>query len=117
MLSSYGMAWAALAHEGPDLLALPWTQALVGCGVAWLGGYPAYLGRKLTAIYADKPFHAMAELIRDSAVSIVIGLAGYWGGMSQGMNPALMALVLLLAGYAGTRTLATWVDRVIKPKE
>ena len=55
--------------------------------------------------------------IAGGAVSVVIGLAGYWGGMSQAMSPSLLALVLLLGGYAGTRTLSVWVDRMLKPRE
>jgi hypothetical protein len=75
------------------------------------------LGRKLSAEYDSKPFRVKQEFARDAAVSIVIGLAGYLGGMANQVSPATLALVLLLGGYAGTRTLGAWVDRVIQPKE
>jgi hypothetical protein len=114
---TYGVAWAALAHTGPDLLALPWAQAVVGVGVSWVGGFAASLGRMVSASYEGKPFNRQHEFSRDAAVSVVIGLSGYWAGMSQAVSPAPLALVLLLGGYAGTRTLAVWVDRVIRPKE
>ena len=117
LLASYGVAWAAMAAVEPDLLALPWAQALVGCGVSWIGGFAASLGRMVTAAYEARPFRHGHEFSRDGAVSVVIGLGGYWGGMSQAMSPSLLALVLLLGGYAGTRTLSVWVDRVIRPKE
>jgi hypothetical protein len=117
LLTSYGVAWAALAGAGPDLLALPWAQSLVGCGVSWIGGFAASLGRMVTAVYEARPFRYGHEFSRDGAVSVVIGLAGYWGGMSQAMSPSLLALVLLLGGYAGTRTLSVWVDRMLKPRE
>ena len=117
LVSAWGSAWAALAAAGPDLLALPWAQACVGVGVSWLGGFAASLGRMVTATYDGKPFHTAKEFSRDGAVSAVIGMSGYWGGMSQGASPALLVMVLLLAGYAGTRTLAVWVDRVIRPRE
>ena len=117
LLASYGVAWAAMAAAAPDLLALPWAQAAVGCGVSWIGGFAASLGRMVTAAYEARPFRHAHEFGRDGAVSVVIGLGGYWGGMSQGMSPSLLALVLLLGGYAGTRTLSVWVDRMLKPKE
>jgi hypothetical protein len=116
MLTAWGAAWAAIDGAGPDLLSLPWAQALVGCGVSWIGGFAASLSRMVTAVYDGTPFHKKSEFGRDGAVSVVIGLSGYWAGMSQGASPALLALVLLLGGYAGTRTLAIWVDRVIRMK-
>jgi hypothetical protein len=117
LLASWGAAWAAIEAAGPDLIALPWAQALVGVGVAWIGGFAATLGRMVTASYDGTPFRHHYEFSRDAAVSAVIGLSGYLGGMSQAMSPALLALVLLLGGYAGTRTLSVWVDRVIRPKD
>lgn len=117
LLASWGAAWAALEHAGPDLMALPWAQAAVACGVSWVGGFAASLGRMLTAVYEGKPFRRGPEYGRDAMVSVVIGLAGYWGGMSQQASPALLALTLILAGYAGTRVLATWVDRVVHPEK
>lgn len=117
LLFGWASAWAALDHAGPDLLALPWAQALAGVGVAWVGGFAASLGRKLVATYENKPFHTGKEFARDGAVSAVIGMSGYWIGMSQQASPAFVALVLILSGYAGTRTLAVWIDRVIHPKE
>ncbi len=117
LLASWGAAWAALEHAGPDLLALPWAQAAVGCGVAWVGGFAASLGRMLTAAYENRPFRRLHEYGRDAMVSVVIGLAGYWAGMSQQASPALLALTLILAGYAGTRVLAAWVDRVVYPEK
>jgi len=116
MLLAWGSAWAVIDHVAPDLLALPWAQALVGVGVSWVGGFAATLGRMVTAAYDSRPFRHGPEFARDGAVSVVIGLSGYWGGMSQSMSPALLALVLLLGGYAGTRTLSAWVDRVIRPR-
>jgi hypothetical protein len=115
LLASWGAAWAAIETAGPDLLALPWAQALVGCGVAWIGGFAATLGRMVTASYASQPFRLAQELPRDAMVSVVIGMSGYWAGMSQSVSPALLALALLLGGYAGTRTLSVWVDRVLRP--
>ena len=116
-ITAWGTSWAVIEAAGPDLLALPWPQALVGCGVSWIGGFAASLGRMVTATYEKKPFRTRAEFGRDGAVSTVIGLSGYYAGMSQGTSPAMLALVLLLGGYAGTRALAVWVDRVIKPTE
>jgi len=114
LLASYGVAWAAMTHAGPDLIALPWAQAAIGCGVSWIGGFAASLGRMVTAAYEARPFRHLHEFSRDGAVSVVIGLAGYWGGMSQAMSPSLLALVLLLGGYGGTRVLGVWVERVLK---
>jgi hypothetical protein len=114
--AAWGTSWAAMELAGPNLLALPWAQAGVGVIVSWIGGFAASLGRMVTATYERKPFHTGREFARDGAVSTVIGLSGYWGGMTQEIGPASLAMVLLLAGYAGTRTLATWVDRVIHPK-
>ncbi len=117
LLAGWGLTWAAIEHAGPDLMALPWAQATVACGVSWIGGFAASLGRMLTATYEGKPFRYAHEYGRDAMVSVVIGLAGYWAGMSQQANPALLALTLILAGYAGTRVLATWVDRVVRPEK
>jgi hypothetical protein len=113
MLTAWGAAWATIEHAGPDLGSLPWAQAFVGCGVSWIGGFAASLGRMVTAVYDGTQFHTKLEFGRDGAVSVVIGLSGYWAGMSQGASPALLALILLLGGYAGTRTLSVWIDRVI----
>jgi len=115
LAASYGVAWASLAAVEPDLLALPWAQAFVGCAVSWIGGFAASLGRMVTAAYDSRPFRASHEFGRDGVVSIVIGLGGYWGGMAQSLSPPLLALGLLLGGYAGTRTLSVWVDRLLKP--
>lgn len=112
LVASYGIAWAAI-ESAPELSALPWAQALIGCGVSWIGGFAASLGRMVTAAYESRPFHNVHEFGRDGAVSVVIGLSGYWAGMAQGVSPPLLALVLLLGGYAGTRTLSVWIDRVI----
>jgi len=71
----------------------------------------------VTASYDGTPFRHAHEFSRDGAVSVVIGLGGYWGGMAQPMSPPLLALVLLLGGYAGTRTLSLWVDRLLKPEK
>ena len=116
LLVGYGVAWASLAHTGPDLLALPWAQSLIGCGVSWIGGFAASLGRMVTSVYEGKPFRHVYEFGRDGAVSIVIGLSGYWAGMAQDLSPALLAMLLLLGGYAGTRTLTVWIDRMLQPK-
>jgi 4-hydroxybenzoate polyprenyltransferase len=88
---------------------------MVGCGVSWIGGFAASLGRMVTAVYEGRPFRHAYEFVRDGVVSVVIGLAGYWAGMAQGVSPALLALTLLLGGYAGTRTLSVWVDRMLRP--
>ena len=80
-----------------------------------IGGFAASLGRMVTAAYDSRPFRATHEFGRDGVVSIVIGLGGYWGGMAQSLSPPLLALGLLLGGYAGTRTLSVWVDRLLKP--
>lgn len=116
LLFAWGMAWAALAAAGPDLMVLPWAQAGVGAGVSYIGGFAATLGRKLTAQYEQAVFHTRWEFTRDAVVSVVIGLTGYMGGVHQRVDPALLVVVLLLSGYGGTRTLAVWLDRVIKPK-
>jgi hypothetical protein len=115
-LASYGLAWAAIESVAPELSSLPWAQALIGCGVSWIGGFAASLGRMVTAAYESRQFRHAHEFGRDGAVSVVIGLSGYWGGMSQGISPAMLAMILLLGGYAGTRTLSVWVDRVLTPK-
>ena len=117
LLFAWGVSWAALVHAAPDLLGLPWAQAGVGCLVSWLGGFAATLGRRLAAQYDGKTFHAKHEFIRDGAVSVVVGVAGYMAGVATRADEATLSLVLLLGGYAGTRTLALWVDRVIKQKE
>lgn len=116
LLCGWATSTYALASAPPDLLALPWLQSLVGVAVSWLGGLAATLNRMVAADYEDRAFNARAEFARDGAVSAVIGLSGYWGGMSSALSPAALAVVLLLGGYAGTRTLSTWVDRVIGPK-
>lgn len=114
LLAAWGTAWATISAAGPDLLSLPWAQASVGIGVAYLGGFAATLGRMVTASYDSRPFHTGREFTRDGAVSAVIGLSGYWGGMVQEIAPAWLALGLLLGGYGGTRTLNVWFDRVIR---
>ena len=43
--------------------------------------------------------------------------AGYMAGVATRADEATLSLVLLLGGYAGTRTLAIWVDRVIRQKD
>lgn len=117
LLASWGVSWASMVAAGPDLLSLPWAQALVGVGVAWIGGFAASLGRMVAATYENRPFRHAHEFGRDGAVSAVIGLSGYWIGMSQGSSPALVALVLILSGYAGTAALNIWITRFVQPKE
>lgn len=112
LVSGWATAWASMVAAGPDLLSLPWLQACVGVGVAWIGGFAASLNRMVTAAYDNRPFRVVHEFARDSAVSAVIGLAGYWIGMSHGSSPALVALVLILSGYAGTQALSVLVERI-----
>lgn len=117
LLCAWGVAWATITAAGPDLLLLPWAQAGVGAGVSYVGGFAATLGRKLAAQYEGAVFHSRWEFARDAAVSVVIGLTGFMAGMYQRMDPALLVVILLLGGYGGTRTLAVWVDRVLRPRE
>ena len=117
LITAWGAAWASLSAAGPDLLLLPWAQAGVGAGVSYIGGFAATLGRKLAAQYENARFHARWEFARDAVVSVVIGLTGYMGGMYQKMDPSLLVVVLLLGGYGGTRTLAVWIDKVVRPRD
>jgi hypothetical protein len=108
----YGLAWGAVSSvTGPDLTGLPWVQAFVGVLVSWTGGFAATLNRMVIAGYDNRPFHSAREFMRDGAVSTVVGLAGYWGGMSRGMADELVALLLVLGGYGGTQTLAKLLGR------
>ena len=111
---AYGFSLGAVSmSQEPDLAGLPWAQAMVGAIVAWIGGFAATLNRMVSASYDDKPFRHAHEFSKDGAVSVVIGLSGYWGGMANGMTPALLALILLLAGYGGTRTLSHMLNKIV----
>jgi hypothetical protein len=116
LLVAWGSSWAVIERAQPDLAGLPWAQALVGVGVAWIGGCAATLSRMVTALYDDTEFHKPYEFARDGSVSAVVGLAGYMVGVENQTSPAQLALILLLGGYAGARALAVWVDRLLKPK-
>jgi hypothetical protein len=68
----------------------------------------------MAADYTGKRFDTLREFLRDLAVSIVLGLAGYLAGMSQSMSAPTLALSLLLIGYSGTRALEVWASRILR---
>jgi len=110
------VAWAAVeaTRAMPDLLGLPWLQSLVGVAVASLGGIAATLGRYMSATYEGKPFRVWGEILKDGSVSIVIGVGGYMAGFWAGQSAEVIAIGLLLSGYAGVRALTVMADIMLE---
>lgn len=113
LLMGWGAAWGAVAASHPDLLGLPWAQVGVGVLIAAWGGATATLGRYLAAAYEQRPFLWRPEVVRDSAVSVSVGAGSYLAGWSYELSAPMLGLVLLLAGYGGTRVLSVAVERLL----
>jgi len=112
----WGMAWATttiVVTAHPDLLGLPWAQIVVGILISAWGGATATLGRYVAATYDGNPFHWKGEVVRDSAVSVSVGLGSYLAGWSWQLSPPMMGLTLILAGYGGTRVLSAALERAL----
>lgn len=116
----WGLAWATTSAVHPDLIGLPWAQVGVGVLISAWGGATATLGRYLAASYEQRPFLWRPEVVRDSAVSVSVGAGAYWAGWAWQLSPPMLGLILLLAGYGGTRVLSEGLERLmaaIKAKE
>lgn len=97
----------------PDLVGLPWLQALAAIAVTVVAGTGATLSRKIAALYEERRFHSRWEFGKDIIVSVAIGVAGYFFGQSQQVDPDLLTVYLVLAGFGGTRVLTTALDRAL----
>ena len=120
LMFGWGLAWASTAAVYPDLISLPWAQVGVGVLISAWGGATATLGRYLAASYEQRPFLWRPEVVRDSAVSVSVGAGAYLAGWTWQLSPPMLGLVLLLAGYGGTRVLSVGLERMlaaIKVKE
>ena len=108
-----GSVWA-IAAPPPELLGLPWVQIAIAGLIALWGG----VGR--TAVRAiedaqerrDKPgvatgFHLKSELLKDLFVSSGLGFFVYVLGTHQSWDQWLLAPALWLAGYMGTKLIAS----------
>lgn len=109
----WGVAWAATAAVYPDMIGLPWVQIAVGALIAAWGGATATLGRYLTATYESRPFLWRPEVVRDGAVSVSVGGGAYLAGLTYELSAPMLGLLLLLAGYGGTRVLSAAVERLL----
>ncbi len=109
----WGLAWGAVAATYPDLVALPWAQVALGALIAAWGGGTATLGRYLAATYEQRPFLWRPEVVRDGAVSVSVGGGAYLAGLSYELSAPMLGLLLLLAGYGGTRVLSAAVERLL----
>lgn len=112
LASGWGLSWGAAAAY-PDIANLPWAQIAIGALIAGWGGATATLGRYLTATYESRPFLWKPEVIKDAAVSVLVGAGGYLAGWSYELEPPMMGLLLLLCGYSGTRILSAAVERIV----
>lgn len=113
LLMGWGVAWASVAATYPDLIGLPWAQVGVGVLIAAWGGATATLGRYLASAYEQRPFLWRPEIVRDSAVSVSVGAGAYLVGWTWQLSPPMLGLVLLLAGYGGTRVLSVALERML----
>jgi hypothetical protein len=109
----WGVAWSVVAATQPDLIGLPWVQIAVGALIAAWGGATATLGRYLTATYEQRPFLWRPEVVRDGAVSVSVGGGAYLAGLTYELSAPMLGLLLLLAGYGGTRVLSAAVERLL----
>lgn len=111
--AGWGVAWGMVAATQPDLIGLPWVQIAVGALIAAWGGATATLGRYLAATYEQRPFLWRPEMVRDGAVSVSVGGGAYLAGLSYELSAPMLGLLLLLAGYGGTRVLSAAVERML----
>jgi hypothetical protein len=76
-------------------------------------GLAATLERMVTSKYKNRPFHTRWEVAKDTAISALIGVAGYMVSYVQNADAAWVSLGLIVAGYGGSRVLTTAVDRLL----
>lgn len=91
----------------PDLVRLPWTSIAIAGAIAMWGGMAATLGRLERA--AAK-LSIVAALLKDAFLSGTAGVIVYAVGAWREWSVWEVAVVLLLAGYGGSRTLDAGVD-------
>ena len=115
MLSGFGLAWATTAavSADPDLSALPWLQVAIGVAISAWGAMSATLVRWLMARYKEAPWYWQGELVKDIVVAVAVGMGAYFLGAMQGLHSMQLALLLLVAGYAGVPLLSGPAGRLI----
>ena len=108
-----GAALASAVRSEPQLSALPWAQIAIGVLISGWGGATATLGRWLAAQYTGAPFHWRAEVVRDVAVSVCVGLGAYFAGATAGLSSMELGFVLLVCGLVGAPMLAAVGGRAL----
>lgn len=92
----------------PDLVALPWASIAVATIISIWGGMAATLGR---IARAEEKIYLPVIIAKDVLVSTIIGVIVYSLGAWREWNVWELAIVLLLAGYGGSRVLDMLLDR------
>lgn len=112
MAIALGRATTAVAAElvAPDLVELPWASIAVAGLIALWGGMAATLGRLATA---QERLPIAFVIAKDLFASATVGAGFYGVGASYQWGVWQLAVVLLVAGYGGSRVLDAALDKLL----
>lgn len=115
VIATWGVLWTALAYAqvvAPETLqGLPWISVAIAGGIAAWGGLVVTLNRLTNEML---PTEFVKWFVRDVISAMVAGWFVYFVAGWAGWNVWFQALVLLAAGYGGSKILDAAAKRLLK---
>jgi hypothetical protein len=108
------IGWVLAAEDVLTPEMIPMVKYLYAIGLSAWGGFAAYLRRLATATETAKWF---IVLLRDFVVSTFAGVAMFLLCMQFSVPPLLIAVIVSVSGYGGSKVLDALLDRGIKKIE
>lgn len=114
MLGWYTTSLAAQSQVD-TLTTLPWASISISAAISVWGGLISTL-QKLNSI-SEQSKSLKIEVFKDLLASIAAGFIAYAFGMWSNWNVWLLAIMLLIAGYGGSKVLDAVLNLTIKKIE
>ena len=112
------LGWYTTVYAAQDtvvLTALPWASIGISAAISIWGGLISTL-QKLNSL-TEQAKSLKIEVAKDMLASIASGFIAYAFGMWSNWNVWLLAIMLLVAGYGGSKVLDTILNVTIKKIE